>query len=762
MALTFKQAFGPDAMLYRLHNTTDAPFYIKASKSLGDNPAFGRVSRDGYTAPQLYSGGDWYFNPKTNSFDYYPVAGGEPRKSISADEFGLDDPAYQIAGLATLEGKNGDSWSNYALTHNDYGGGVGSRDGVLNGAYQLRGAIGDINGYETKPSKSAWTALRDASQAASSVIGNYFLPGSSLVSSQLVSKGAQEHLNSPLGMVANVASGVTGGLSGNMANYGKVFDAATGATSGASTGAGAGAAEAAAGEAAGAAGAGAGATGAGEAAGGYFGGVGGQSAAMPGLQSFGAAAGSSAIPEIGIGSALGSSAAPSLFGAGELASLFPSAYALTAADAASAAGSAYKAYTGVDAIDKMINKAVNDPLGAAATVGKTILNNPAEIGALYSALTGGSKSETLGGSGAGGGLSSAFMNQALPTINVPAYRSAAIQGDPLRYGLGGEQQLYTDQAGNAPSPLNFTGQNFGVPFNITQPAPYTPTPIPAQTPVQTPTVSPLQTSATKTPLSEKDVRDYMAANNLPFTAEGISTALQKYNATLPMDAKRYGVTDVGAAFGMTPEQSYQWMAENRAAPVQTPAPAPTPSPAPTPAPAPAQSPLQTGLAKPALSRDDVMGYLTANNLPLSATGISNALARYNAGIGDPSKQYNINDVGAAFGYTPEQSRAWMMDPVNKKTGGTIDGCACGGLGQAIGYVEGGGAGQDDDVPANLSAGEYVFDADLVSALGDGNNAAGAKILDEFREKVRKHKRSALPHKIPPKSKPVEQYMKGLK
>lgn len=90
----------------------------------------------------------------------------------------------------------------------------------------------------------------------------------------------------------------------------------------------------------------------------------------------------------------------------------------------------------------------------------------------------------------------------------------------------------------------------------------------------------------------------------------------------------------------------------------------------------------------------------------------------------------------------------------------------GGLCQACGggahYVEGGTAGQDDKIPAMLSDGEYVFDADTVAALGDGNNAAGAKKLDKMRVGIRKHKRSAPPTEIPPKAKAPEAYMKGAK
>ena len=80
------------------------------------------------------------------------------------------------------------------------------------------------------------------------------------------------------------------------------------------------------------------------------------------------------------------------------------------------------------------------------------------------------------------------------------------------------------------------------------------------------------------------------------------------------------------------------------------------------------------------------------------------------------------------------------------------------------YVMGGrGGGQDDKVDARLSPGEYVFDADAVSALGDGSNEAGAAALDRMREAIRTHKRSAPADSIPPKAKsPLAYFAKGNK
>lgn len=77
------------------------------------------------------------------------------------------------------------------------------------------------------------------------------------------------------------------------------------------------------------------------------------------------------------------------------------------------------------------------------------------------------------------------------------------------------------------------------------------------------------------------------------------------------------------------------------------------------------------------------------------------------------------------------------------------------------YVKGGGTGTSDSIPAVLSDGEYVIDAQTVSMLGDGSSDAGAKKLDDMRKEVRKHKGSALSKgKFAPEAKAPLSYMKG--
>lgn len=121
-----------------------------------------------------------------------------------------------------------------------------------------------------------------------------------------------------------------------------------------------------------------------------------------------------------------------------------------------------------------------------------------------------------------------------------------------------------------------------------------------------------------------------------------------------------------------------------------------------------------------------------------------------------------------------------------------------------GYIKGSHGGQADTVETTVPEDGYVWDADFVSQLGDGNTEAGAallrkkeqtlikgkssekarripaklstgevvwgpeavkaaggpKALDKVRERLRKQKRGVSAKKIPPKSKPFEHYVRG--
>jgi len=78
------------------------------------------------------------------------------------------------------------------------------------------------------------------------------------------------------------------------------------------------------------------------------------------------------------------------------------------------------------------------------------------------------------------------------------------------------------------------------------------------------------------------------------------------------------------------------------------------------------------------------------------------------------------------------------------------------------YVEGKGDGTSDDITAMLANGEYVFSADVVSALGNGSNKAGAEKLNDMVHSIRARARSAPPDKLPPDAKSPLEYLKPSK
>ena len=65
------------------------------------------------------------------------------------------------------------------------------------------------------------------------------------------------------------------------------------------------------------------------------------------------------------------------------------------------------------------------------------------------------------------------------------------------------------------------------------------------------------------------------------------------------------------------------------------------------------------------------------------------------------------------------------------------------------HVAGKGDGQSDDIPAWLADGEFVFPADVVSALGNGSTKAGTDKLYEMMHSIRDRARSKGPKDLPP-------------
>jgi hypothetical protein len=75
-------------------------------------------------------------------------------------------------------------------------------------------------------------------------------------------------------------------------------------------------------------------------------------------------------------------------------------------------------------------------------------------------------------------------------------------------------------------------------------------------------------------------------------------------------------------------------------------------------------------------------------------------------------------------------------------------------------VTGIGDGQSDDIPAMLADGEFVFPADVVSALGNGSTKAGSDKLYEMMHNIRKRARSTDVKDLPPPAKSPLEYLSG--
>jgi hypothetical protein len=134
--------------------------------------------------------------------------------------------------------------------------------------------------------------------------------------------------------------------------------------------------------------------------------------------------------------------------------------------------------------------------------------------------------------------------------------------------------------------------------------------------------------------------------------------------------------------------------------------------------------------------------------------------------GAMSKEAIIRAILEREAASAAAARRAMPNPVNPRAVNDARERAAGiGLahgGDVPGFVSSGaGGGQGDMVDARLSPGEYVWDADVVSALGDGDNATGARLLDDTRRAIREHKRGGSVDDIPPPALSPLEYLKGV-
>jgi hypothetical protein len=130
--------------------------------------------------------------------------------------------------------------------------------------------------------------------------------------------------------------------------------------------------------------------------------------------------------------------------------------------------------------------------------------------------------------------------------------------------------------------------------------------------------------------------------------------------------------------------------------------------------------------------------------------------------------YGTRPEAKFFDYTTQLEKPVQPELPPAKPPGEDVPMATGGLtGYAKGgskssrYVDGPGSGREDKIPALLSDGEYVIDAETLALLGDGSTKEGARRMDKFRANIRKHKGRALSRgRISPNAKSPSKYMGG--
>jgi len=171
----------------------------------------------------------------------------------------------------------------------------------------------------------------------------------------------------------------------------------------------------------------------------------------------------------------------------------------------------------------------------------------------------------------------------------------------------------------------------------------------------------------------------------------------------------------------------------------------------------------TGKAIPSLQAANMVT-IPQSTFSADSQGTSSAAPISNQYAAPETQGYNIPPLGSIFKSAygryrlPNQqtevvpSRGLPMFPSREQS-----------LARGGSAVVGAGTGRTDEIPARLSDGEYVMDAETVAMLGDGSTKAGAARLDQMRANLRKHKGKALAQgKLSPNARAPEQYMKGNK
>jgi hypothetical protein len=162
------------------------------------------------------------------------------------------------------------------------------------------------------------------------------------------------------------------------------------------------------------------------------------------------------------------------------------------------------------------------------------------------------------------------------------------------------------------------------------------------------------------------------------------------------------------------------------------------------------------------------GRLPAATLPGASTGFApRTAAELRPKTTQDWYRYGYGPEQSFFSYVPKgepnTSRAYTgyeQAQADEDKGFAVGGMAGGGALNSY-AVNGPGTGRSDEIPALLSDGEYVIDAETVALLGDGSSKAGAERLDQLRVKIRKDKgRKLAKGEFSVNAKRPEHYLKG--